>query len=238
MALADFVGDDAGMLIACRRILDRQPASGPLVWLCAHALGAPDQRRALWESVDGLEADQTEAALAFTLPDDPVVATVGWTDALASLARKRGDASFVVVDPDGNAEYQLDRVIENGHNVTIVDPEATAQAMFEATHLIVDMHALGPDAGLAPMGSFAAASVARHLETPVWGVASLGVALGDKMYQGLTKRWNAATSEPRYLRHLEEVPTSLLDQVVTTAGAVSCAQAISNGGCPIVPELY
>lgn len=238
MALADFVGDDAGLLIACRRILDRQPTSGPLVWLAAHVLGAPDQRVALWDAVDQLEADQTQAALAFSLPDDAVIATVGWNESLRSLARRRGDLSFVITDTNGDAEYYADSLSDDGHQVTLADAEGTAQAMYEATHLIVALDAMGSTTGLAPLGSFAAAAVAHHLERPVIGVASVGVALADRMYQGLLRRWNEQVSEPRWDRLLEEVPTALVSSVVTTAGELSVADAVARGGCPIVPELF
>lgn len=238
MALADFVGDDAGLLIACRRILDRQPTSGPLVWLAAHVLGAPDQRIALWEAVDQLEADQTQAALAFTLPDDAVIATVGWTEAMRSLARRRGDLGFVIIDTNGDGEYYADSLVEDGHRVTLVDAEGTAQALYEATHLLVPFDAAGPMSGLAPLGSFAAATVANHLERPVLGVASVGVALADRMYNGLLRRWNEQVSEPRWDRLLEEVPSSLIGSVVTTAGEVTVGDAVAKGGCPIVPELF
>jgi len=238
MALVAFADDEAGLLIACRRILDRQPAIGPLVWLAAHALGAPNPRSALWEAVDALESDATDAALAYSIPDDAVVATVGWVDSLSSLARRRGDLRFVVVDPDGSAEYQAERLADSGTDVMIIDPEATAQGLFDVTHLIVHLDALGADHGIAPLGSFAAAAVARHLDVAVWGVASLGVSLTDRMYAGLVRRWNEQAGEPRHLRPIEEVPTVLLDQVVTTAGLVTADQAVRSSGCPIVPELY
>lgn len=238
MALADFVGDDAGLLIACRRILDRQPTSGALVWLAAHVLGSPNQRKALWDAVDLLEDDRTAAALAYSLPDEAVVAAIGWNDGLSALARKRGDLSFVIVDTDGNAEYQIDRYIDEGQSIVTVDAEATAQALFDATHLLVTFDALGPENGMAPIGSFPAAAVARHLDVPVWGVASIGVALGDRMYRGLTRRWNEQNTDPRYLRTLEEVPAVLVDQVVTTAGPVTPEKAVQAGGCPIVAELF
>ena len=238
MALADFVGDDAGLLIACRRILDRQPASGPLVWLAAHVLGAPNQRKALWDAVELLEEDSTQPALAYSLPDDAVVAAVGWADALSTLARKRGDLGFVIIDTDGNADYHIDRFIDDGQNIVTVDAEATAQALFGASHLLVSFDALGPEYGLASIGSFPAAAVARHLDVPVWGIASIGVSLNDRMYGGLTRRWNEQTTDPRYLRTLEEVPTTLVDQVITTAGLVTPEQAVQAGGCPIVAELF
>jgi len=238
MALVSFVGDDAGLLIACRRILDRQPASAALVWLVAHALGAPDQRAALWDAVEALEDDRTMAALAYELPDDAVVATVGWNDAIATLARKRGDVGFVVVDTDGNAEYHIDRLIDGGTAMTTVDPEGTAQAMFDTTHVITFLDALGPEHGLAPLGTFSALAVARHLGTPTWGIAATGVALPERMYNGVTRRWNEHTSEPRYMRSAEEIPIGLLDQVLSTTGISSPDQAVRASGCPIVAELF
>jgi len=238
IALVAFADDDAGLLIACQRILDRQPTAAPLVWLVAHGLGAPDARKALWDAVETLEDDSTMAALAYSLPDDARVATIGWGQAAASLARKRGDVSFIAVDTDGDVEYQVDRLLDNGTNVTVVDPEGTAQALFDATHLVVDLEALGPDQGLAPLGGYAAAAVAHHLGLPVWGVAPIGVSLNDKMYGGLIGRWNKQTGDPLYLRRFEQLPTTLIDQVATTAGVVTTEQASRDSGCPIVPELY
>lgn len=238
MALADFVGDDAAMLIACRRILDRQPTSGPLVWLAAHALGAPNQRKALWDAVEMLEGDSTRAALAYTLPDDAVVASVGWTDTMSELARKRGDVGFVVVDTDGSAEYQVDRYVDDTQQVTVIDAEAVGAGLVDVTHVLIEFDALGSESALAPMGTFPAAAVASRLEVPVWGVAPIGVALGERMYAGLLRRWNERVSDPVHLRAVEEFATSLIDQVVTTAGVVTVERAIAASGCPIVPELF
>jgi len=238
MALADFVGDDAALLIACKRILSRQPTSAPLVWLTAHALAAPNQRRALWEAVEQLEEDQTQAALAYSLPDDATVAVVGWSDSLGTLARRRGDIGFIAVDTDGSVEYQIDRYADEDQRITVVDAESTAQALFDATHLLVPFDALGEEQGLAAIGTFAAAAVARHIDVPVWGIASLGVGLGGRMYDGLTRRWHEHATEPLTLREREEVPTVLIDQVITPTGLTASAGAARAGGCPIVPELF
>lgn len=238
MALADFVGDDAALLIACKRILDRQPRSAPLVWLVAHALGAPNQRQALWQAVEALEDDRTTSAAAAELPSEATVATLTWNSAVSELARVRGDLSFIVVDVDGNAEYQIDRYVDPSQSVVCIDAEGTAQALFDATHLLVPLDALGPESGLAPLGSFAAAAVARHLELPVWGVAPTGVALPERMYSGLARRWHERETEPLWLRDVEEVPVSLMNHVVTTGGVRPVSDAIAASGCPIVPELF
>jgi len=238
MALADFVGDDAAMLIACRRILDRQPTSAPLVWLAAHALGAPNQRQALWDAVETLERDSTRAALAYSLPDDAIVAALGWSETVSTLARKRGDVGFVIIDTDGSADYRIDREVDDPELVTTVDAEAMGAGLLDVTHLLVEFDALGAEHGLAAIGSFPAAASARHLGVEIWGVAGVGVALGDRMYGGLIRRWHERSPEAPHLRPIEEVPSVLVDQVVTTAGVVGLDQALSAGGCPIVPELF
>jgi len=193
---------------------------------------------ALWEAVEQLEEDQTQAALAFSLPDDARVAIVGWTDSLQTLARRRGDLSFVIIDPNGDGEYYAEGLADQGHDVVVSDPEGTAQALYEATHLLVPLDALGPNSGLAPLGTFAAAAVATHLERPVVGVASVGVALVDRMYEGLLQRWNDKVAEPRWRRSVEEVPSSLFSSIVSTSGEHSVSEALAAGGCPTTPELF
>ena len=41
-ALAAFAGDPAGLVTACRRLVDRQPTSGPIWWLSARVLASDD----------------------------------------------------------------------------------------------------------------------------------------------------------------------------------------------------
>ena len=38
--------DPAGLVVSCRRIVERHPTSGPLWWLCAHMLTSPDPSQA------------------------------------------------------------------------------------------------------------------------------------------------------------------------------------------------
>src|SRR4051794_19539324 len=70
-ALAMFGGDPAGMVTACRRLVDRQPTSGPIWWLAARVLGAPiDASGEAWRAASELESDQTVDRLILTMPDD------------------------------------------------------------------------------------------------------------------------------------------------------------------------
>ena len=237
MALTDFVGDDAVLLISCKRILDRQPSAAPLVWLVAHALGAPNPAQALWQAAEEIEADRTIAAVAYELPDDARVAVLGWPDWIEDLVRLRGDVGLVIVDVEGSAGYEVDR-LDPETDVLVVDPIGAGQGLSEASHVLVDLDALGPERSIARRGAMALAATGRHVGLPVWGVAPTGAALPGRMYDGLSRRWHERSEEPIWERAVEELDTSLLDRIGTHRGVVDADEALRSSGCPIVPELF
>ena len=69
--------DPAGLVVACRRIVERHPTSGPMWWLCASVLAAADPYRCAASLADDLEADPTPDVLVEALPDDATVCVVG-----------------------------------------------------------------------------------------------------------------------------------------------------------------
>ena len=77
IALGAFRDDPAGMVAACRRIIDRQLACGPLWWLCARILCGTDPMAEARAAVTDMEADPTARCLAAALPDDATVVVVG-----------------------------------------------------------------------------------------------------------------------------------------------------------------
>ena len=83
--LAEFDDDPAGLVVTCRRLLHHHAACGPLWWLCARVLAAPDTSEAAWEAEELVRADRTPTRLAALLPfphDEPI--------AVLGLARPRG----------------------------------------------------------------------------------------------------------------------------------------------------
>ena len=79
-ALVAFADDPAAMTAACRRVLARQAACGPLWWVCARLLTAESVSDAAGESIRRLEADTTLAVASLGLdardPDEPDVVLV------------------------------------------------------------------------------------------------------------------------------------------------------------------
>lgn len=238
MGLSDFVGEPGSLLIACKQILARQPASAPLVWLIAHALGAPDAANALWTAVEEIENDRTSVSLVRELPDDASVATIGIAPWLHNLCLARGDLKVVVVDLDGSADYELESMVDPGQVAIAVDPSGAGQALAEVDHVVLGLDALGPSTAIGRQGALALAATARHLGLAVWGVAATGTALPGRMFDGLTRRWHEAEDAPLWERPVEEFAVDLFDQVVTSAGVVTAERALAASGCPMVPELY
>jgi hypothetical protein len=235
-ALGAFRDDPAGMVAACRRIIDRQLTCAPLWWLCARILCAPEPMREAHQAVSDLESDPTARLLAAALPDDGVVTVVGWPAQIAGALRRRGDVEVLVVDVEGEADdavRQLDRMdVES----TAVAARGAGQAVLSSQVLLLDALAVGPDAALVPSGSFAAAAAARHAGVPVWVVAGAGRLLPARMFEALHGRW-IETVDP--LDAAEELmPLDLVDRIAGIGGVLDPTAALQHTDCPVAPELF
>ncbi|HKA05300.1 MAG TPA: hypothetical protein VKD67_13265, partial [Acidimicrobiales bacterium] len=100
-ALSGLGFDPAGLVTACRRIVDRHVTSAPLWWLCARVLTATDPLAEAYRAADEIAADPTAAALADVLPSDAMVCVLGWPDIVGDVLVRRGDLDVLVVDALG-----------------------------------------------------------------------------------------------------------------------------------------
>ena len=236
IALGAFRDDPAGMVAACRRIIDRQLTCAPLWWLCARMLCSPEPMREAHLAVTELESDPTARLLAEALPDDVTVVLVGWPDQTVGAVRRRGDVEVLLVDVDGESDEaarQLDRI-----NVEAVPVAArnAGVAVRSADLVIIDALALGPAAALVPAGSLAVAAAARHAEIPVWAVAGVGRLMPARMFEALAGRWSDSVDP---LDAVEELmPLDLVDRLAGVDGVVEVAQGLVRTDCPIAPELF
>lgn len=234
-ALASFAGDPVGLVTACRRIVARQPASGPLVWLCARILSAADPPSETWAAADDYESDPTARELAHALPGGTVV-VIGWPELSGDALARRGDCRVLAVDAAGEGLSFVDRLTRAGTDACDVAVEGTAAAVADADLVLLDALAAGPDAFLAPSGSRAAAAVARSCGVDVWLVAGVGRLLPASMWQALLERIEAGGSEP-WDRSEEVVPLGLIDRICGPVGPEEPAVGLRRVDCPVVPEL-
>lgn len=215
-ALTTFRHDHRALVMACRRLVDRQPAVAPLWWLCSRLVTTGDVAAEARSIVLEVRNDPTPDSLAGHLAtlagsDGPKagpparrgrglrVAIAGWPDVVVAGIIDASDRvspdEFDVVVVDGDADgpavvRHLDRLgIEAEH----VDP-ALAGTVARAVDLIV-VEVLASNGRLlaTDRGSSALMAAARTAEIPVCGVVPAGRALPDQYWDAVI---TAGESDP------------------------------------------
>ena len=234
-ALAAFQGDPAGMVTACRRVVARQPTSGPVWWLTARVLTAPDPMAEAWAAVEELETDPTGRELVHAIDADLTVTVLGWPDLVGDVLVRRGDLVALVIDVHGEGSGLVRRLSLADADAVDVPAVGLGAAVAESDLVLLEASAIGPDAFLAVSGSRAAAATARHAGVPVWLVGGVGRLLPRRMWEGLVARLDL---EDPWEADDEVVPLDLVDLVVGPGGPEPVADALRRTDCPVAPELF
>ncbi len=236
LALSAFRDDPAGMVAACRRIIDRHLTCTPLWWLCARVLCASDPMQEARAAVSEIESDPTAKLLAAALPTDASVVIVGWPEQTVGALRRRGDLEVLLVDVDGEADEAVRQLERIDVDATAVSARNVGAAVAAADLVVLDCFGVGPDSLLAPAGSLAAASVAQHVGVEVWAMAGVGRLLPASMFNALLNRWSGSvdplTATAEVLRH------ELVSRCAGVGGVSSVADSLGATDCPVAPELF
>lgn len=236
VALGAFSDDPAGMVAACRRIVDRQLTCAPLWWLCARMLCAEDPMVEAREAVHAIGSDPTAGHLAAALPGDGCAVVVGEPDLVAAAVARRGDVRVVVVGLDGQAADCASRLGALDVDAYAVASRSVAAAVDCADLVLIEALAVGPHSALVPAGSRAAAALARHGDVPVWLAAGVGRLMPERMWGALVGRWSASVDP--FDADDEELPLDLVDLIAGPAGPEEVADALRRTDCPVAPELF
>jgi len=173
-ALVAFRGDPAGMVAACRRIVDRQLECGPLWWLCSRILCGFDVLDEARSAVEEFDADPTPARLSRAIdelgPDAsvpylvPVLAAGGGRalvdaeDALAvPEAVRRGETVWLVAG--------VGRVLPADTFAALERRRAERDDPLDGRSEVIDVSTV--DSVLRPTGLVAPARVDRRPDCPV-----------------------------------------------------------------------
>jgi hypothetical protein len=236
-ALAEMADlDPAGLVPACRRLVERHLTSGPVWWLSARILGADDQRAAAREAGAELARDPTVRELSSALPEGSSVVVVGWPKLAGAALRRRGDVEALVVDAGGEGAALARRVRDRGGDSELVPDGGAGAAAAVADLVLVEAHAAGQTGVLGTPGSLGAAAVAAQLGGAVWAVTGVGRVLPERLWDALVARFDETGGEP-WSRPVELVPASFLTGVFGPSGLVSVPEGLAAATCPVAPEL-
>jgi hypothetical protein len=234
-ALSGFASDPAALVTACRSLLDRHPAAGPVWWLTARVLCAADPGSEAWLAADELEEDRTAHAVLRHVPEDATVLVVGWPSTVAAGLVRRGDCHLLVVDAGGSFGFHAERLGRYDLDLLRVPDGGIGAAALNADLVLFEAQAMGGDGAVAAIGARAAAAVASDGGVPVWAVAPVGRVLPPELWRALEGRLHAAPApwdEPD-----EIVPLRLLSGVLRSDGLHAPADVVAAPDCPFAPEL-
>jgi hypothetical protein len=225
--------EPAGLVIACRRIVERHPTSGPLWWFCSSLLTSAHPFVAAHELALEVEHDRTPDHLFDALPDDATVCVVGWPDLIGDAIMRRGDIRVLAVDADDEGSAFVRRLQRADISAEVVPAGGAGAAAVAADLVLIEAFAAGPDDVLAAPSSRAVASVAYCSEVPVWLVAGRGRRLPDALFAAMLERiadvrmpWDAvAESLPLVLAGLVVGPDGAVDAATPAVLAAECGMA-------------
>ncbi|HUR77462.1 MAG TPA: hypothetical protein VMZ22_05915 [Acidimicrobiales bacterium] len=238
-ALGGFVGDPAGLVTACRRLVQRQPAMGPVWWVTARMLVTADHAHVEADFIESLLIDDATAEeMAYFLdgliPGESTILLIGPPWYSGDALTRRGDITVLAVDtPVG---YGLARALERADvdAISVRDSGVGASAA-AADVVLIDATAVGPDGVIAASGARAAAAVARAAGRHVVVAAGEATVLPARMWEALCACIDA--EQDPWDADYELVPLSLIQTMVGPTGALDPTRAVSRADCPIAAEL-
>jgi len=228
--ISELAGDDpAAVVTACRRLVEAHVTVGPLWWVAASVLAAPDPERAARQAADELVADTTAGLLAEALSgrigEAPVMA---WPAeiVLEALSCRSWAAPRVVAASSGRrAEMRKPGAAAEASHWRF---EEAREAVDGASVVLVEAFAAGRAGLLVTPGVDVLVEAARRTSVPIWGVVGAGRMLDGRLLDELSRRAG---------ERAERVEPGLLDAVIGPSGLEAPSEGLGRPLCPPAPEL-
>ena len=182
------------LLTACRRLLDRHPACGPLWWVSARLATAADPLEEGRRAAAELCSDSTSDRIGRQLRDlvhgerrprahEPDRAVAAGARSLQALpAPPRGE-------PPGRSRRSMrDLSVVVSSEVTGWSSDEADDALEGAAVLLVEVLAAGRHAVLVSRGTAAVVQSARAAGVPAWAVIGVGRALPERLFEAARER--------------------------------------------------
>jgi translation initiation factor 2B subunit (eIF-2B alpha/beta/delta family) len=238
-ALGSMRFDPAGLVVACRRVVERHPFTGPLWWLCSTVTTSAEPFEAVWELADEIRRDPTARELAANLPDDATIVTIGDPQLVGEGLVRRGDVRVLAFDADHTASSFLRRLERHDVDIEPVDAGVAGAVIRHADVVLVEALAVDQERAIVPIGSSTVAAIAFASATPVWLVAGLGRRLPATYLDAMVARIDRLVdggSDPWELE-VEVLPLSLVTDVVGPVGRVPMGPPAIVAECGVAYEL-
>jgi len=237
-ALGSIHFDPTGLVVACRRIVERHPFTGPLWWLCSSMLTSSEPFEVVWELADRVRCDATPSRLAIEIPDEADVVTIGAPDLVAEGLGRRGDVRVLALDVGHTATGFVRRLERHDVDYEPVDAGAAGSVVREADLVLVEALATDGARVVAPMGTSTVAAAASAWGTEVWLVAGVGRRLPAQVIDVMEQRLAELRehTDPWDL-DVEVLPATLVTDVIGPLGRLPMGPRAIIPDCGVASEL-
>lgn len=237
-ALASLRFDPSGMVVACRRIVERHPFAGPLWWLCSGICSSAEPFEAVWELAAEARADRTDYRLAGELPHDAQVVTIGNPVTIAEGLVRRGDVEVLAFDVNHEASGFVRRLERGDVDVEPLDAGVAGAAVCDADVVLVEAWALDATRVVAPIGSSTIAGLAAADGVPCWLVAGVGTRLPTGYLDAMSAQAERLRSDlDPWDLEVEILPTSRFTDILGPRGRLPMGPPATTAECGFTPEL-
>ncbi len=238
-ALSSMRFDPTGLVVACRRIVERHPFTGPLWWLCSNVATSAEPFDAVRELADQIERDRTGARLAGELPDEADVVTVGSPDVITDGLVRRGDVRVLALDVGHSATSFVRRLERHEVEYEPIDAGMAGAACRAADVVLVEALAVDRDRIVVPAGSSTIAAAGTAWGTPVWLVAGVGRRLPGPVLDEMVGAYERALDDlDPWDLDVEILPSSLVSDIVGPLGRQPMGPVAITPECPVAHELF
>lgn len=183
--------EPVAVLTACRRLLERHPACGPLYWAAARLLVAADPAEAAEEAVAELWNDETPQhvarALAASLVPGSVVVTSEPAEIVGEALRRRGRYSVRLVAELTGLRSSVRSLAAAAEDVTGYDRDECEAALDGADAALVEALAAGPALVLLSPAGAVLARAAGDSGVPAWLCVGAGRSLPGPLAAGAAR---------------------------------------------------
>lgn len=225
--------EPSALVTACRRLLDRHPACGPLWWVCARLAASGDPAEAGQRAGAELCSDPTSGRLARELrgsftPGDVLAVTPPVDLLAASLESGRPYELRLVAE--GMTLHRAIRALAVATECEVVGFTSgeEREALGGAGVLVVEVLAAAGEGALVAGGAGGVLRAARQLSIPTWAVVGLGRSLPAALF---------ASAVERSAQHADHVPLEEFDLAIGPELSGEPSAVVAQVTCPPGPEL-
>ncbi len=220
------------VVTACRRLLESHLTVGPIWWVAATVLVAPDPDQAARRAVGELFSDPTAKLLAGELSQrlasDAAIVVACPADTVREALGHLPSAVVRVVGSSPALRGEVRGFAALVHEASGWEFEDARDAVNGATVVLVEALAAGPLGLLVTAEAALVARAARDASVPLWGIAGVGRVLHQQLLGEMLRR---ASDD------VELIEPGGLDAVIGPSGLEEPGEALARAGCPSAPEL-